>query len=110
MDAECGVDFNHGASCCLPGLFDVAAGGLADRSEFEAEVESWGIVVRGLSREDVRALIAGSTYEIPAAERRTLHQEEGDFARRGRRWAKEPWPSTTILLAARPLPVGARRA
>jgi hypothetical protein len=90
MDAECGVDFNHGASRCLPGLFDVAAGGLADRSEFEAEVESWGIVVRGLSREDLRALIAGSTYEIPAAERRTLHQEEGDFVRWGRRGGRRP--------------------
>ena len=67
------------------GLFDAAAGDLADRSEFEAEVESWGSEVRGLSREDLRALIEGSAREIPTTEHRTLHHEVSDFVRWGRR-------------------------
>jgi hypothetical protein len=37
------------------------------------------------SREDLRALIAGLTHEIPTTEHRSLHQEEGDFVRWGRR-------------------------
>jgi hypothetical protein len=85
MADEARADVHHGAPRCLLGLFDAAAGSLADRSEFEAEVESWDIVVRGLSREDLRALIEGSTSEIPTTEHRTLHQEEGDFVRWGRR-------------------------
>jgi hypothetical protein len=38
-----------------------------------------GIEVRVLSREDLAALIEGSTRRIPTTEHRTLHQEEGDF-------------------------------
>ena len=67
------------------GLFDAAAGDLADRSEFEAELESWGSEVRGLSREDLRALIEGSAREIPTTEHRRLHHEVSDFVRWGRR-------------------------
>ena len=44
-----------------------------------------GIEVSGLSREDLRALIEGSTCEIPPTEHRTLHQEASDFVRWGRR-------------------------
>jgi hypothetical protein len=70
LAAEPRADVHHGAPRCLLELFDTAAGSLADRSEFEAEVESWGIEVRGLSREDLRALIEGSTREIPTTEHR----------------------------------------
>ncbi len=70
---------------CLLGLFDAAAGGLADWSEFDAEAERWGKEVRGLSREDLAALIESSTREIPTTEHRTLHQEASDFVRWGRR-------------------------
>jgi hypothetical protein len=48
------------------GLFDAAVGGLADRSEFEAEVESWGIEVFGTlerARRQVEALTLG---EVPS--------------------------------------------
>ena len=54
-------------------LFDVAAAGLADWSEFDAEAERWGIEVRGLPLEDLSALIESSTLEIPTTEHRTLH-------------------------------------
>jgi hypothetical protein len=50
------------------GLFDVAAAGLADWSEFDAEAERFSIEVCGLSRQDLRALIEGSTREIPTTE------------------------------------------
>jgi hypothetical protein len=39
------VDVHHGAPRCLLGLFDAAATGLADWSEFDAEAERWGIEV-----------------------------------------------------------------
>jgi hypothetical protein len=93
MAAESGVDFHHFAPRCLLGLFDVAAGGLADWSEFDAEAERLSIEVRGLSREDLRALIESSTCEIPTTEHRTLHQDASDFVRWGRSGALEPWPS-----------------
>jgi hypothetical protein len=70
---------------CLLGLFDAAAGDLADWSELDAEMERWGIEVRGLSREELTTLIAGSTLVIPTTEHRTLRQEASDFVRRGRR-------------------------
>jgi len=94
----------------LLGLFDAAARGLADRSEFEAEVESWGSEVRGLSREDLRALIEGSAREIPTTEHRRLHHEVSDFVRWGQaRGPKNPCPlRPAILLVARPLEVGVR--
>jgi len=57
----------------------------ADCSEFDAEAERLSIEVRGLSREDLAALIEGSTLEIPSTEHRTLHQEAPDFVRWGRR-------------------------
>jgi hypothetical protein len=60
------VDVHHGAPRCLLGLFDAAAaGGLADWSEFVTEAARWGIEVRGLSREHLRALIESSTFKIP---------------------------------------------
>jgi hypothetical protein len=85
MAAESRSDVHHGAPRCQLELFDAAATGLADWSEFEAEAERWGIEVRGLSPEDLFALIENSTREIPTTEHRTLHQEEGDFVRWGRR-------------------------
>ena len=85
MAAEAGADVHHGAPRCLLGLFDAAAGGLADWSEFGAEAERRGIEVRGLSREDLTALIESSTLEIPTTEHRRLHQEASDFVRWGRR-------------------------
>jgi hypothetical protein len=54
---------------------DAAAGGLVDWSEFDAEAERWGIEIRGLSREDLSALIESSTREIPAAKHRRLHRK-----------------------------------
>jgi hypothetical protein len=107
MAAEARADVHHGAQRCLLGLFDAAATGLADWSEFDAEAERWGIEPRGLSREDLRALIESSTYKIPTTEHRRLHQEASRFVRWGRRGAEEPLPSTAILLAARKLPMGA---
>jgi hypothetical protein len=73
MAAEAGADVHHGAPRCLLGLFDAAATGLADWSEFDAEAERFSIEVCGLSREDLRALIERSTLEIPTMEHRRLH-------------------------------------
>jgi hypothetical protein len=85
MAAETRADVHHGAPRCLLGLFDAAAAGLADWSEFDAEAERWGIEVSGLSRQGLTALIKSSIHEIPTTEHRRLHQEEGDFVRWGRR-------------------------
>jgi hypothetical protein len=57
MAAEARADVHHGAPHCLLGLFDVAAGGLADWSEFDEEAERLSIEACGLSREDLRVLI-----------------------------------------------------
>jgi hypothetical protein len=97
MAAESGAEVRYGAPRCLLGLFDVAAAGLADWSEFDAEAERWGVEVRGLSREDLRALIESSTREIPTTEHRRLHQDEGDFVRWGRRGGQR-----TFALYGRP--------
>ena len=83
--AESGADIHHGAPRCLLGIFDAEAGGLADWSEFDGEAERLSIEVCGLSREDLSALIEGSTREIPTTEHRRLHQEASDFVRWGRR-------------------------
>jgi hypothetical protein len=64
---------------------DAAAGGLVYWSEFDTEAERLSIEVRGLSHEDLRVLIAGSTREISTTEHRRLHQEASDFVRWGRR-------------------------
>jgi hypothetical protein len=90
MAAEARVDVHHGAPHCLLGLLDAAAGCLAEWSEFDAEAERLSIEVRGLSREDLRALIEGSTREIPTIEHRRLHQEASDFVRWGRRGGRKP--------------------
>ena len=79
-----GVHVHHRTPCCLLRLFDLAAEGLVDRSEFDAEAERWGVDPR-VSREVLAAMVEGSTAEIPAAERRRLHEDAGDFARWGRR-------------------------
>lgn len=55
-----------------------------DWTEFDAKAERWGIEVCGFSCEDLRALIAGSTHEIPTTEHLRLHQEASEFMRRGR--------------------------
>src|SRR5215211_5821278 len=80
MAAESGADVHHGAPRCLLRLFDVAAAGLADWSEFDEEAERWGIEVRGLAREELRTIIESSTFEIPTPEHRRLHQEASDFS------------------------------
>jgi hypothetical protein len=85
MAAEFGADVHHDAPRWLLGLFDAAAGDLAEWSEFDAEVERVSFEVRGLSREDLRALIESSTGEIPTTEHRTLHQDASHFVRWGRR-------------------------
>ena len=82
---------------CQLGHFDAAGGGFPDWSEFDKEAERLSIEVRGLSREDLSALIAGFTHEIPTTEHRTLHQEEGDLVRWGRRGGKR-----TLTLYGRP--------
>src|SRR5215218_4856008 len=97
MAAADRADVHHRAPRCLLRLFDAAAAGLADWSEFDAEAERWGIEVRGLSREDLAALIEGSTREVPAAEHRRLHQEARDFVRWGRRGGRR-----TLALYGRP--------
>ena len=97
MAAGTRADVHHRAPRCLLRLFDAAAEGLADWSEFDAEAERWGIEARGLSREDLAALIEGSTCEIPTAEHRGLHQEAGDFVRWGRRGGRR-----TLALYGRP--------
>jgi hypothetical protein len=85
MAAEARADVNHCAPRCLLGLFDEEAAGLADWSEFDAEAQRLSIEVRGLSREDMSALIAGSTHEIPTTESLRLHHEANDFVRWERR-------------------------
>ncbi len=97
MAAEARAAVHHRAPRCLLRLFDAAAGGLADWSEFEAEAERWGIEVRGLSREDLSVLIEGSIREIPATDHRRLHQEASDFVRWGRRGGQR-----TLALYGRP--------
>jgi hypothetical protein len=57
MAAEAGVEVHHLPPRCLLGLFAAAAGGLADWSEFDSEVERRGKEVCGLSREGLAALI-----------------------------------------------------
>jgi hypothetical protein len=90
MAAETGADVHHGAPRCLIGLFDAAATGLAEWSEFNAEAERLNIEVRELSRDDMTVLIGGSTLEIPSTEHRRLHQEASDFVRWGRRGGRRP--------------------
>lgn len=88
--AEARADVHHSAPRCLLGLFYAATAGLADWSEFDAGAERWDIDVRGHSREELTALIEGSTREIPITEHLRLHQEASDFVRWGRRGAKVP--------------------
>jgi hypothetical protein len=97
MASEARTDVHHGAPRWLLGLFDAAATGLAEWSEFDAEAARWGVEVRRLSREDLFALIAGSTHEIPTTEHRRLHQEASDFVRWGRRGGRR-----TLALYGRP--------
>ena len=83
-EAGAAVHVHHGAARCLLSLYEAAAEGLAEWAEFDAEAERWGVDVR-ITREDLEAVIEGSTRELPAAEHRRLHQDAGDFARWGRR-------------------------
>jgi hypothetical protein len=73
MVAETGADVHQGAPLCPLRLFDAAAGGFTDWSEFDAEAEHWGTEVHGLSRKELPALIEGSTRKIPTTEHRRLH-------------------------------------
>ncbi len=78
------VNIHHGAARCLLALFDRAAEGLAPWSEFDAEAERWGVDPR-ITREDLAAVVEGSTRELPTDDHRRLHRDAGDFARWGRR-------------------------
>jgi hypothetical protein len=97
MDAEARTDVHHRAPRCLLGLFDAAAAGFADCSEFDAEAERLSIEVRGISRQGMTALIESSTLEITTTEHRRLHQEASDFVRWGRRGDRR-----TLALYGRP--------
>jgi len=97
MAAEARIHVHHRAPRCLLGLFDAAAGVLADWSVFDAEAERLSIEVRGLSREDVSRLIENSTLEIPTTEHRILHQDASAFVRWGRRGGRR-----TLALYGRP--------
>jgi hypothetical protein len=77
--AEARTDVHHDAPLCLLSLFDATAEGLCAWSEYDAEAARWGIEDRGLSREDIAALIAGSTHEISTTEHRMLHQQASNF-------------------------------
>ncbi len=79
------ADIHHRVPRCLLRLYDLAAEGLADWSEFDQEAERWGVKPRMLSREVLSAMVEGSTCEIPTPEHRRLHQDAGDFVRWGRR-------------------------
>jgi hypothetical protein len=94
MAAQSGDDVHHGAQRCLLGLFDEAAGDLADWSAFDVEAKRLSIEVRGISRQGLRAQIESSTLKIPTTEHRRLHQEASDFVRWAGAGAREPWPST----------------
>src|SRR5215216_2844032 len=113
MAAEYKAEVHLGALRCLLGLFDAATGDLAGWTEFDAETERWGVEVRALSREELRALIESSTREIPTTEHRRLHQEASDFVRQGRRGGRRTlalYGRPAVLLVARPLQVGAGRS
>jgi hypothetical protein len=97
MAAEARINVHHSAPRCLLRLFDATVTGLVDWAEFDAEAKRWGIEVRRLSRQGLRALIEGSTLEIPATEHRRLHQEASDFVRWGRRGGQR-----TLALYSRP--------
>jgi hypothetical protein len=85
-DGRRGWDRHPPRRASLPAwLFDAATGGLVEWSEFDAEAGRWGIEVRGLSREDLRALIESSTRKIPTTEHRRLHQKASAFVWWGRR-------------------------
>ena len=92
MAAEARSDVHHRVPCCLLRLFDAAAEGLAPWSEFDAEAERWGVEARGPSREDLTALVEGSTCEIPTNEHRRLHQDAGDFVRSATGHVPSTWP------------------
>lgn len=78
------AQLHHQVPRCLLRLFDLAAEGLADWSDFDTEAERWGIDPR-IEREVLASMVEGSTCEIPTAEHRLLHQDAGDFVRWGRR-------------------------
>ena len=97
MAAECRADVHHGAPRCLPGLFDAAAGGLADWTEFDAEAERWGLEGRGLSREDLRALIsrAPPARSLPPSIALCTRKRATSCGGAGV-GALESWPSTAV--------------
>jgi len=85
MTALARADVHHSAPRSLLRIFHAAAARLTDWSEFDAETEYLSIEVRGLSREDLAALIEGSTREIPTTEHHRLYQQASHFVRWGRR-------------------------
>jgi hypothetical protein len=104
MAAEAGDDVHHSAPRCLLGLFDAAAGVLADWSVFDAEAERLSIEVRGFSREDVSRLIESSTFEIPTTEPAGCIRKLATSCGGGGVGPKNPGTlRPTLLLAARRL-------
>ena len=83
-EARAAIHVHHGAARCLLSLYQAAAEGLVEWAEFDREAGRWG-VDPCVTREDLEAVIEGSTRALPATEHRRLHQDAGDFARWGRR-------------------------
>jgi hypothetical protein len=95
-EARAAVHVHHRAARCLLSLYEAAAEGLIEWAEFDREAGRWGVDPR-ITREDLEAVIEGSTRELPATEHRRLHQGAGDFARWGRRGGLK-----TLALYGRP--------
>ncbi len=108
--SSCRFEIHHRVPRCLLGFFDRAASGELDgaglqaRFEWEGEAFRYG-VNPDISREELAALIEGSTVEIVGDDHRAVHSTAGDFARWGRLGGLEtlrrygrPW---FVLLARR---------
>ena len=95
-EAGAAVHVHHGAARCLLSLYEAAAEGLIEWAEFDRKAGRWGVDVR-VTREDLAAVIEGSTRALPATKHRRLHQDAGDFARWGRRGGLK-----TLALYGRP--------
>lgn len=91
------TDLHHRVPRCLLRLYDLAADGLIPWGEFDAEAERWDVPTVRLTREELVTMVEGSVCEVPAARRRRLHQDGGDFARWGRRGGRR-----TLALYGRP--------
>ena len=91
------VEVHHEVPCCLLQLRDRAeAAGLTGEGielalPYEHEARRWGVDPE-IGREELPAMIEGSTVEIPGDKHREAHAE--DFARWGRRGGLPPQGDT----------------